>query len=615
MPVYEEYNFDKSVNLIDPDSYDLTGLPPRKMQNFIADTVALKTLSGYAKINVTPVNIPTITASKVYTNPILSLFRYWRGSTSTKKVLAHIDTSIYELNTTTNTLDLIATGYNIVSSTVPCQWVVYNDTGSAYFCEGTALYKYTGTTISAIDLSAISSPTPKNISVHGTRLLISGYSSNPNKIYFSDAGSPETFTAGNDFDMPSTYGGTIQKHIPYNNGTLVFMSNALYYVTGDFNTPPTPILITNGIGTLSPQSIVAYQNYIFWVGNNKRVYMLVGLTPAELSSRDIGELDISTTYIGNVSAEVVDNNLWIVYTDTSGSITYNNKLLICDFRNPANPKWSGEHLGYRIRSFVKLQAQGDTGQVYFGDSVSSTLYQKTSDYYLGAGITGTVADTAPESSTFTIKFTESAYNLFSLGTEDTLSGLQITFESGSLYDSDTSTGESKIILYSTPAVLDSTVNGINYYTSRITLLSSFSTVPADGDSFEIGQIDSRYQSCWLSQKERYRNKVAHKVYINTISAGDFDMLVYVRNRVKQIADQEQTLSLLGSGAVWDSGEWDTSVWGTEEFIDDYVDFEFFHQRDKFQSIELRCKGVNRNITIYGYTYDFQVDDKRNKDGS
>ena len=600
---YREYNFAKSVNLRVPDAYDIKGFNPKKCQNWIPDSVLLKILDAYEKYNTVPLNIPTVSEPKIYTNPVKSGIRYYNSATGVTQTLVHIKDGVYKFNDSTSTLTRIGT--DTFSDTNPIQWTIYDDTGSCYFVDGTGLYLYNGTSITQVNLSAISNPQPKNISTHFNRLLISGDADQPNKVYYSNAGSPETFSVDDNFDLDNELGGRITKHVFLNNASYFFMDNIMFMVTGNFINPPQPYIVQY-VGSPSAQSVTVYKDKIFWYGDDGHIHLLWRLTDVNLTEIFIGKLPVHKSYRSSVATEIVNGKLWVSYTHTDLTYTFNDRVMICDFDDVTNPIWSGEHLGFRINTFIRYSARGDDNEVYFGDSYVSQIWKKSNKYYMGVGVKGVVNDSSATSSKFVIKVLSSYVSLFSLDTEDSLVGTAITFTSG---DNNKTT---RLIAFSSAATQ---IGSTEYYNITVTLKDSFFKTPADGDSIEIGQIHADYQTMNYSTGYPEKGKEADTLFINTRSAGKHNLIFSIL-KDGATSGTEYDFSLASDAAVWDEAVWDDGVWGEDTNIDRRIStIDVDDGRAKLFSLQFQIRGVSQSCVLRGFQYAYKRSDTLNIEGS
>ena len=107
-------------------------------------------------------------------------------------------------------------------------------------------------------------------------LFIDGGEMDPTRIYYSQPLQPDTYAAENYFEVGTREGGDITGLAPYYNYLLVFRENAIDLIRGDsvngFNLVP----FIQGVGTLSPHTIVPIPNLGLSFMSQDGVYLIRG---------------------------------------------------------------------------------------------------------------------------------------------------------------------------------------------------------------------------------------------------------------------------------------------------------------------------------------------------
>lgn len=114
-----------------------------------------------------------------------------------------------------------------------------------------------------------------NISiVWQNRLWIAGVGTAQTRLYYSALGDPATWGASAFFDVPSAYDGDPITGLAVLYGNLiVFKRNSIYIVQGDDPTNFSQSKTNSTVGCVSPYSIVAVQNLIYFV-SDKGLYAM-----------------------------------------------------------------------------------------------------------------------------------------------------------------------------------------------------------------------------------------------------------------------------------------------------------------------------------------------------
>ena len=119
------------------------------------------------------------------------------------------------------------------------------------------------------------SPACKFTATFKNCLFIDGGEMDPTRLYFSNPLQPDTFSAFDFFEVGTREGGDITGLAPYYNSLLVFRENAIDLVRGSAGTFEL-IPFIQGVGTLSPQSIVPIPNLGMSFLSQDGVYLLKG---------------------------------------------------------------------------------------------------------------------------------------------------------------------------------------------------------------------------------------------------------------------------------------------------------------------------------------------------
>lgn len=109
------------------------------------------------------------------------------------------------------------------------------------------------------------------------RLVISGTSANTNRIHFSALADFTDFTAGNDEDDPWTHdigvaGQSVTSLKAACGGLLIFTGDSISFGQGTNQFDYRIDLLTENIGTLSPNTVIEDNGVIFWKDQNNDYY-------------------------------------------------------------------------------------------------------------------------------------------------------------------------------------------------------------------------------------------------------------------------------------------------------------------------------------------------------
>lgn len=120
----------------------------------------------------------------------------------------------------------------------------------------------------------------KYITVSQGRIIISGIPSEPNSVYFSQPWKPWFFDSKDLADViyPSqSDNDRVTALYDYADGLMVFKRESIYIVSGTLGGSNTQMYRMNvPTGTMSPKSIKRVDNFLFFLGTDRKVYGLYG---------------------------------------------------------------------------------------------------------------------------------------------------------------------------------------------------------------------------------------------------------------------------------------------------------------------------------------------------
>lgn len=273
---------------------------------------------------------------------------YYYTDTSGSKYLIHSNNrSVYKSQnlgaySAFITTDTAGTYYDFTDS----QGYLYRATSDRdQFC------RYDGATLTYYP----SNPLGDQIEAMPDRLVMSGVSEYPNRVYFSGAADFTNFTTGlNDTDpFYEQFGLPGQKitAIKYALGRLfAWTGTTLSYWAGSTQFDGTIQDVTTNIGTAQPGSILYDNGTIFWQGNDKHFYSYDGNNIDKISTPISGSV---SGFVGGESKASIQTNqsdfalgttsASLTITESPGFITFPaNGILIDDFTDGelnTSPVW------------------------------------------------------------------------------------------------------------------------------------------------------------------------------------------------------------------------------------------------------------------------------------
>jgi hypothetical protein len=264
--------------------------------------------------------------------------------------------------------------------------------------------KYNGTTWSVSTAGApLSGSNTRGMyaAVYRNMLMVARTQNNPNRLWISDVGKPETFTAGNQLDFP----GEITGLFVFENFLLVFTRNSIHMLAGS---QPADIVVSSahrgvvtkglGTGTDSHKSIARIGGWVyFW--NRDRVFRFnTGVIEEVAYAKGRATLqDVVSTNSSLFAGIAYEGRYYISLVYSSGSV--NNRVLIYDPR-PEVDDWV-LHASPKVQSFTTYRATQDaTPSLVFVSNDNTSRTQKVYTY----DSTTTPSDVWDGSTTNTITF-------------------------------------------------------------------------------------------------------------------------------------------------------------------------------------------------------------------
>lgn len=198
-------------------------------------------------------------------------------------------------------------------------WTFHRDTMFAFpKAGGEAIYKYTGTATSTV--AAV--PQAATGTVYKDRTWCAYNAANPNRIWWSDAGDPLTWSTGAggwwvDADQP------VEALASPGNVIMVFHQNRVSRIRGN---PGLDDFILEGLfdmGVADKRSIVNWGNYVIWADLGG-VYMSDGVSFLDLTEDKVNDYyrQVAKTADNAVGAIYRDHYMLSLYGSTGTPITF-----------------------------------------------------------------------------------------------------------------------------------------------------------------------------------------------------------------------------------------------------------------------------------------------------
>lgn len=255
---------------------------------------------------------------------------------------------------------------------------------------GTDEVDYDGTTVTK-NRSTV--PLGKFAFYYHNYLFVAGVSGNPNRLYWSDLGTPTNFTNTNFVDINANDGDMITGLNAFNGELMVFKNNSVWSITGfsgsTFSTTTIAGQNTNnyiqGYGTPSHRSIIAvgaHLYYLSFLGGVPHIRRFQRSLYGIILDEGIYSYELSTTLsnlnlaqLSKVSA--IYDGKYLYWALPNGSAT-ENTIVIClwperTFQTPLGPMncWTKFTSGMNVDDFFISTISG-RDKVYFTDNTTTS---------------------------------------------------------------------------------------------------------------------------------------------------------------------------------------------------------------------------------------------------
>lgn len=363
------------------------------IQNIVFDTGgAIKKRFGYRTLP-----LATGTVYKASTGPITGLI-FFKKKDGTKYLFgtsnvsgqAHAFYKQYDASTSlpvgswADVTGVLPSGYadgNLATLTVASDQVVITLDSSVQ--KKPFAWAATG---SVYQLSADSNlPTGTINAYHKNILFVSGNSSNPSRVYFSNLGLIGTWTATDFFDVQADDGTSVRGLVSAYDCLYIFKDKSIWRLSGSDRDSFQLEKMVDNIGTLSQQSISVVNNLIYFTTAQGDVAIYDGAYTVKFISQKIrttiGNLNFTRANkilgAGFSTYKYVDNDYYAAVSE-AGSGT-NNSVLLFDTAHQAWTKFKG------INASAWTVADTSTGQyaLTFGDYDGYVHQYPSTSYYDG----------------------------------------------------------------------------------------------------------------------------------------------------------------------------------------------------------------------------------------
>jgi len=397
----------------------------------------------------------------------------------------------------------------------------------------------------------------------------------PTRFRWSNVGTTESYTDDDFNDLSELGGDEITGLVELYGNLYVFLKKSIYKVTlvgGDdvFNFDK----VVDNVGAISRDSIQTVrlpnnQFGIIFLDERKKVYLFTGLI-----AQDVGEIIQPT--LDNLSAGRLDNavssydgkSYYLAASDGSAST---NDLLL-EYQVEIN-EWT-KHTDINANSMAQV-IDSSVRKTYYGNYESIVYWlddpDKTNDV---DGAQGIVDSTGIEDTT-------------------TITGAQV------IIDADLTSGvyTGAIIKITSGTAVDEEQVIVAFSSTSLTVATAFSTTPDTTSNYEIGAIDSSYQTKWYDMGDSPRKKVFKEFFFWAKEQSNSTATISQAQDFGVVLDSSSVSLAPGSSSLWDTAIWDLGTWGTTG--DKLYRFKL-KGVGRVISLTFENSSIDEGFTIYGY---------------
>ena len=322
----------------------------------------LKTISGTSKYVATAVGAA-----------ITRLMKFYKTNTTTgvttPYLLAATATGVYYWNTATSAWVALGTGYS------SGQWDFINyqisDVDYIFLGNGAVMKKWDGTTYS--DWGG-SPPLGKSITLSDERVWVTGVTSKPYSVYYSDDLNPENWTGGEDaagqIDVPTWDGGVCIGVTTTFSDVVIWKTNTVHRVLGTYPGVYEVKEVYSAVGAIAERTIVSSGAKAFFLSKDG-LYYYDGVSADTLLGDKAKDIVINPSYVQNAVSIIYKNKLYCAFPE--GTSTTNNAVFVYDLLNGALMVWRGISVTDFMEYNDELLFSTSAGYVLHIDDAATTF--------------------------------------------------------------------------------------------------------------------------------------------------------------------------------------------------------------------------------------------------
>lgn len=219
---------------------------------------------------------------------------------------------------------------------------------------------------------------PQYLEIYNNQMFMSGFSTAPSTVQFSDIGEPESVQPENNFDVRSNDGDVLTGMKSAFSQLFLFKNNSFSVLQGTDPTNFNLVPVSDQYGCISNRAIATYQNYLMFL--DKKGICVYNGAMVQIASSKIDPI------FANMNIAAAKNNAWMVHNKQRNQVwcgipingsTMINTVIVYDYLINAWTHFDGINMacaahGYGAQTVQTVFAGGYSSNVfYFNPSLVS----------------------------------------------------------------------------------------------------------------------------------------------------------------------------------------------------------------------------------------------------
>lgn len=372
------------------------------IQNVIFDTGgAIKKRFGY----LTLPNNPALSTNKVTTGAVVSIngLAYYTKNNGNKFIVAvaNSDGKATVMEKPYSSGFNYSTPWVLVDSPTPSSGYVNDDICNFIIAQDWLVftvgirappYVWKGTGVATALTTDANVPSGTLLAYYKNQLFVSGDSTTPSRVWFSNLGDITTWTFTDFFDIDNSDGTQVRGIIPAFDCLYIFKDKSIWRLSGYERDSFRLDKMVDGIGTLSPNSLKIVNNFIYFTTAQNDIAVYDGAYTVKFVSQKIrntiGGLNFSrATQTTGLAFSTYKYNDFDYYASVSSfGSSKNDTVLLFDTAFNAWTKFKG----INANAWCVGQDNNSQNMILFGDTNGYVYTYPSTTYYDGNVVTSAI---------------------------------------------------------------------------------------------------------------------------------------------------------------------------------------------------------------------------------